>query len=245
MEWIAALVAFATVFLAYAVFAIAAFGTALIAAPVLAQFMPVAKVVPLLSLLDLVASASSLLRLRRSVSRPELMRLLPWLVGGAIAGAWLLLVLPAKAMMIALGAFVALYGVRGLVRRGEPRLLSHRWAPAFGLAGGVLGGMFGTGGFIYAMYLSRRLDPEPMRATQSALIALATSIRVTIFAVAGVYSDPVLLLFLALLLPAMALGLYAGGHMRLRLSSEHFLRVLHTLLAASGLALVWRALATP
>jgi len=242
---IAAAVAAPTVFLAYGVFAIAAFGTALIAAPVLAQVMPVAKVVPLLSLLDFVAAVSSLLRLRRSVSRSELMRLLPWMIAGAIAGASLLLVLPARAMMIALGAFVALYGLRGLLRTGVPPLLSHRWAAPFGLAGGVLGGMFGTGGFIYAMYLSRRLEGEAMHATQSALIALATAIRVSIFAFAGVYSDPALMLLFALLLPAMALGLFAGHRVRPHLSRTQFLRFLHVLLVGSGLALAARALAMP
>jgi uncharacterized membrane protein YfcA len=235
-------VAAAAVFAAYAVFAIAAFGTALVAAPVLAQVMPVAKVVPLLSLLDLIAAVASLLRLRGNVSRAELVRLLPAMVIGAIAGAWLLLVLPARAMMLALGAFVTLYGLRGLLHRGEPRLLSQRWAPVFGLAGGTLGGMFGTGGFIYAMYLSRRLEADAMRATQSALISLSTLIRVSIFAFAGVYSDPGLLLLFALLVPAMVLGLFAGNRMRLRLSRVQFFRVLYALLAASGLALAWRAL---
>ncbi len=49
--------------------------------------------------------------------------------------------------------------------------------------------MFGSGGFIYAMYLSRRLDDkDAMRATQSALIALSTFTRVVIFALAGIYT---------------------------------------------------------
>ena len=241
---LAAAVAAPTVFLAYAVFAIAAFGTALIAAPVLAQVMPVAKVVPLLSLLDFIAAAASLLRLRGSVSRAEMKRLLPWMVVGAAAGAWLLLVLPARATMLALGVFVAAYGVRGLLSRGEPKALSHRWAAPFGLVGGALGGMFGTGGFIYAMYLSRRLESDAMRATQSALIFLSTLIRTVIFALAGVYADADLLLLFALLLPAMALGLFAGNRVRLRLGRVQFLRILHALLAASGIALVWRALST-
>jgi uncharacterized membrane protein YfcA len=242
LDWLPAAVGAAAVFVAYGIFAIAAFGTALVAAPVLAQVMPVAKVVPLLSLLDLIAAVSSLVRLRGNVSRPELMRLLPGLVVGAIAGASLLLVLPARSMMFALGVFVALYGLRGLFFPREPGTLSPRWALPFGLAGGLLGGMFGTGGFIYAMYLSRRLDAEAMRATQSILISLSSSIRVTIFAIAGVYADSALLLLFALLLPAMLLGLYAGNHVRLRLSRAQFLRVLHALLAGSGLALAWRAL---
>ena len=102
--------------------------------------------------------------------------------------------------------------------------------------------MFGTGGFIYAMYLSRRLDAETMRATQSTLITLSSAIRVSVFAVAGVYSDTALLLLFALLLPVMALGLFAGHRIRLRLSRAQFLRVLHVLLAGSGAALAWRAL---
>ncbi|MGQ0650991.1 MAG: TSUP family transporter [Betaproteobacteria bacterium] len=103
--------------------------------------------------------------------------------------------------------------------------------------------MFGTGGFIYAMYLGRRLEAEAMRATQSALLSLSTIIRVTIFALAGVYADPALLLLFALMLPAMVLGLFAGHRVRLRLSRAQFFRVLYALLAASGAALVWRALA--
>ena len=242
MDWLAASVGAAAVFTAYAIFAIAAFGTALVAAPVLAQVMPVAKVVPLLSLLDLLAAASSFLRLRRNVSRAELVRLVPFLVVGAAGGAYALLVLPAKLMMLALGLFVALYGLRGLFHSGEPGVLSQRWAPVFGLVGGLLGGMFGTGGFIYAMYLSRRLDAEAMRATQGALITLSSSIRVTVFAIAGVYSDTAMLLLFALLLPVMALGLLAGHRVRLRPSRAQFLRFLHLLLAASGGALAWRAL---
>jgi uncharacterized membrane protein YfcA len=243
LDWPAAAVACAAVFTAYFVFAIAAFGTALIAAPILAQVMPVAKVVPLLSLLDFFAAVGSLVRFRRDVSRAELVRLPPWMIAGAIAGASLLLVLPARAMMIALGVFVAGYGIRGLLGSGPPPLLSERWAPLFGLAGGVLGGMFGTGGFIYAMYLSRRLEADGLRATQSALLSLSTLIRVSIFAVAGVYADRELQLLFALLVPAMVLGLFAGHRVRLHLGRAQFYRILCALLAASGAALLWRALA--
>jgi len=51
-SWITLLIAIPTLAIAYAIFGIAGFGTALIAAPVLAQIMPVATIVPLLALLD-------------------------------------------------------------------------------------------------------------------------------------------------------------------------------------------------
>jgi hypothetical protein len=50
--------------------------------------------------------------------------------------------------------------------------------------------MFGSGGFVYAIYLSRRLnDKDAIRATQSALIGLGTLTRVLLFLAVGIYSD--------------------------------------------------------
>ncbi|HMN82387.1 MAG TPA: sulfite exporter TauE/SafE family protein, partial [Burkholderiaceae bacterium] len=43
--------------IAYVIFGLAGFGTALVAGPVLAHFVPVATIVPLLALLDFVAAA--------------------------------------------------------------------------------------------------------------------------------------------------------------------------------------------
>ena len=51
--------------LAYIVFGIAGFGTALVAGPILILFMPLSKIVPLLVLLDFVAAFGNLLPSRR------------------------------------------------------------------------------------------------------------------------------------------------------------------------------------
>jgi uncharacterized membrane protein YfcA len=65
--------------------------------------------------------------------------------------------------------------------------------------------------------------------------------RVFLFLVVGIYSDPQLLLLAILSSPAMAVGLYAGHRITLRMSREQFLRVLHLLLVGTGAALVMRA----
>lgn len=54
---------------AYIVFGIAGFGTALIAGPVLIHFMPLAKIIPLLVLLDFVAAFGNWLPARKAVAR--------------------------------------------------------------------------------------------------------------------------------------------------------------------------------
>ena len=230
--------------IAYIIFGIAGFGTALIAAPVLAQTLPVSAIVPLLALLDCLAAIVNGVKLSDKIARREMMWLVPLMIAGSLVGAWLLLVIPPKPMMLALGIFVVGYALYALFTPAARVGLKQVFVVPFGLIGGIFSAMFGSGGFIYAMYLSRRLeDKDAMRATQSALIALSTFTRVVIFALAGVYADFKLLALALLLVPAMLIGLHVGHHITLRMTREQFLRVLNFVLIATGTALILRALA--
>jgi uncharacterized membrane protein YfcA len=242
-SWTILAFAIPTLVIAYIIFGIAGFGTALIAAPVLAQIMPVATIVPLLALLDCLAAIVNGVTLSDRIAKRELMWLVPLMIAGSLVGAWLLLVVPAKPMMLALGIFVVGYALYALFTPAARVGLKQVFVVPFGLIGGVFSAMFGSGGFIYAMYLSRRLDDKnAMRATQSALIALSTFTRVIIFALVGIYSDLKLLALALLLAPAMLIGLYAGHHITLRMTREQFLRVLSLVLIATGTTLILRAL---
>ena len=125
-------------------------------------------------------------------------------------------------------------------------MIGRGWVVPIGTLGGVFSGMFGSGGFIYAMYLTRRLtDKDEMRATQSALISLSTLTRAAIFFAAGVYADLQNLLFAAACVPAMALGTWLGHRATLTMSREQFLKTIHCLLIVSGGALLVRGLMLP
>lgn len=237
-------VALPTVALAYVIFGIAGFGTALIAAPVLAHAMPVAAIVPMLALLDCAAAIVNGLRIGDKVARDELVVLVPLMIAGSLVGAWLLLIVPPRPMMLALGLFVVAYAVYALLARQPQGRLSRGWVLPFGGIGGIASAMFGSGGFIYAIYLGRRLaDKDAIRATQSALIGLSTLTRASIFALAGVYTDGRLLVLALLLVPGMLLGTWAGHHVTLRLTRDQFLRIIYVILIASGATLVLRAIA--
>lgn len=226
----------------YLVFGMTGFGTALVAAPILAHAMPVASIVPLLALLDCAAAATAGVRIGDKVDTTELKRLVPLMVVGTLIGATLLLYVPARPMMLALGVFVTGYALYGLLAAPPKRHIPAIWVVPLGTIGGIFSAMFGSGGPLYAMYLSRRLfDRDAMRATQTALIGLATFSRAIIFAIAGFYSDwhiPVLAL---MLLPVMAIGILTANRVASRLSREKFLRVLHVVLIGSGISLVVRA----
>jgi uncharacterized membrane protein YfcA len=235
-------IALPAIVVAYAIFGVAGFGAALISAPVLAHALPLATIVPLLALLDCVASAINGIRIGDKVAKDELVFLVPLMAVGSIVGIKLLLVIPPLPMMLALGIFVVGYALYGFLAPPATGTISRGWVALFGSAGGIFSGMFGSGGPLYALYLSRRLhDRDAFRATQTTLIGLATFTRGVIFAIAGVYSDwhiPALALLLA---PAMLIGTFIGHHMTLRLSREAFLRILYALLIATGASLIVRA----
>jgi uncharacterized protein len=67
-------------------------------------------------------------------------------------------------------------------------------------------------------------------------------IRVGLFLLAGRLLDADLLLLVLLLLPALALGLYIGHHISLRLDRRRFMQVLYGVLLLTGGSLVIRSL---
>ncbi len=237
------LVAESALLAGYLVFGMVGFGTTLVAGPMLAHVLPLSTVVPALALTDFCAACTNGLRLGPLVERSEVWRLVPSMFAGSAVGAWLLFSVPVNTLMLMLGVFVVLYALNGLRPKAPQSPVAPRWAWFFGAAGGVLSALFGAGGWVYSIYLSRRLDdPQRIRATQTAVLVVSSSIRVGLFLVAGRYFDGALLALVLCLLPAMALGLYAGHHITLRLNRQRFMQVLYGVLLLTGTSLVVRAL---
>ena len=171
----------------------------------------------------------------------ELLRLLPFMALGCTLGVVFLLQLKSDLLMLLMGLFITAYALYSLALKVRPASLAGWWAAPMGTVGGLFGALFGSGGFLYALYLSARLpDKAQVRATQSALISCSTLVRLTLFLVAGVYADRQLLLMAACLLPVMVIGLWAGRRLAHRLSREVFVRLVTWLVLASGLALIAR-----
>ncbi|MDP1654676.1 MAG: sulfite exporter TauE/SafE family protein [Hylemonella sp.] len=237
------LVAEPVITVAYVVFGLVGFGSTLVSAPLLAHLLPVSTVVPTLALTDMIASWSNGWRLSQHVARQELVRLVPALFAGSALGAWLLFTLPVKLLMPLLGAFVVLYALNGLRPKAVPSPISPRWAWWYGSVGGVFSALFGAGGWVYSVYLLRRLDdPQQIRATQTAVLMFSSVVRVALFLLAGRLLDTQLLWLVLALLPAVGLGLFIGHHISLRLDRRRFLLLLHSVLLLTGSSLLLRSL---
>ncbi|MBD2796573.1 sulfite exporter TauE/SafE family protein [Xenorhabdus sp. 18] len=226
---------------AYVIFGIAGFGTALIASPVMALYIPVAKIIPLLALLDMCAAIVNVSRDGRNAQWSELKRLIPLMIVGSLFGAAILLKTRPDILLLALGAFVVFYAIYSLSGLKPAPQFSPKAAVPFGLAGGMFSALFGSGGFIYAIYLSGRIEQkDAFRITQTTLIGLSTLTRVVIFALAGVYLDVDLLLLALILVPGMLVGITLGRYFTLKMSREQFLNLISVILLASGSMLVFK-----
>jgi len=223
---------------AYLVRGIAGFGSGLIAIPLLALMLPLTIVVPLVGLLDYLASLGHGVKHRQAIHWREILPLLPFTFAGVLTALYLFKTVDALLLKRILGGFIllyALYSIFGLTPHGKG---SRRWALPAGGLGGLIGTLFGTGGPFYVIYLHLRgLSPLSFRATAATIFLIDGSSRIIGYTASGLYRSDTLLLFAAAL-PVMVIGMYIGGHIHTNLSPRTFQRAIALLLVGSGLALL-------
>ncbi len=208
----------------------------------LAHFLPLQFVVPFVLVLDFTASIALGGKTRKHLNWSELKPLLPFSAAGVLLGATMLIHMPREPLLIGLGVFVLIFGVRTLLNIHGEKPISRLWAVAAGLTGGTVGALFGTGGPPYIIYLSHRLkDKAELRATFSGLFTLEGGLRIITFLATGLLLQNGMLVALLAALPVMAIGLYLGHRAHLGISSRQMFYLIGVLLIGSGASLVWKA----
>jgi uncharacterized membrane protein YfcA len=246
LPWVTLACSAAIVLLAYVVFGLTGFGASIVAIPLLVHFFSLRFAVPLMLVFDLSASLLLGLRNRRYLSRPELLRLLPWLALGMIGGVTMLVRVPERWLLLVLGSFVVLYALWSLLNRLPTASVSRHWALPSGLIGGAFTALYGTGGPIYTIYLARRLsDKDVLRATIGSVVFCTALIRLVLFTGSGFYAQHGLIALAIALVPFAVLGYFAGSALHARLAAKQAVRIVWLLLVLSGAGLVARAIGMP
>jgi uncharacterized membrane protein YfcA len=231
------------IFAGYLIFGVTGFGASPITIPVLVHVLPLAFVLPLAALLDLGSALPLGFHTRRQADTRELLTLVPFTVLGLALGITFLISLPRAATLRALGLFVCAYAIHLLLRREPARRLTRWWAAPAGIAGGVVGALFGMGGPPYVAYIAGRIpDPAAQRATISHMVILNVGLRVVAFALAGFLASRALWIAAAFLLPAAWIGVWAGHHVHVRVAPATVARAVSAALFVSGAALITRTL---
>jgi hypothetical protein len=226
---------------AYTVFGLSGFGSTVISVPILAHFLPITYLVPLMALLDLASAAFIGTSGREHVAKTEMKRIVPFMFVGFVAGATLLVGVSDDYLRAALGIFAIAVGLHGIFNPGVHGVISAWWSVPAGIVGGALATVFGAGGPIYATYLSGRLhDKHEMRSTMSALISISAFTRAAIYVVAGLILHLSMMAGLVLLAPFVWIGLKLGHRIHVGLTQQQMRRAVGGVLLLTGGSLLVR-----
>lgn len=228
------------------------FGFSLVAVPLLAVAAGPKDAVVLASVLAVASTAGLAVRFRDQVDRPLAGRLLAGACAGLPFGAVVLQLVPADALLLAIGVVVLAIGVVVLVftvvlaRRGAPTVDDRPVRTSGDLAAGLLCGLLttsvGTNGPPVVLRLQAHgLAAGQFRATASAVFVGCNLAAVAVFA-AGGRVDRDLLVQAAVALPGLVVGLWAGDHVHRRLPAERFRTMVLGLMVLTALAAVVAAL---
>ena len=233
------------IFGAYFIFGISGFGSSIISVPLLVQMYPLKTVVPMMVIVDICASLYVGRKSSQDAKLKELTWLFPFSLIGMILGGVLLVRAPSEPLLIALGCFALINGIRVLWQRnsemGDP--INKWWAAPFGFLGGVFTALFATGGPIYVSYLSLRIkDPRALRATMALTIFMLTFLRLTFMLVTGLILSWSVIGLAVCLMPATFLGIWLGTHVHTKLSGPAVRITFAAILIFSGTMLLIRQL---
>jgi uncharacterized membrane protein YfcA len=223
---------------AYTFRGVTGFGSGLIAIPLLVLILPISIVIPMMVLLDFVASVSHSIKHREVAEWKIIYPLLPFTVIGVLIALFIFKTVDTNLLVKSLGVFILLFALYSLISPKPHKQGSKLWVAPAGMFGGLVGTLFGTGGPFYVIYLQlRQLDKAAFRATVASIFMIDGGIRVGGFALSGFFNHQTLLLT-ALGLPIMGLAMYIGGHIHTSISQTTFHRAIGILLLGSGVALL-------
>ena len=223
----------------YTVFGLSGFGSTVIAIPVLAHFLPVSYLVPLMVILDMTSATLMGTRGRKQVAVIELKRILPFTFIGFVVGTTALVKVPDDYLRPALAVFTMLIGLNSILNPRPKGRISPWWCIPTGVVGGSVATVFGAGGPLYVTYLSGRLeDKTEIRSTMSALISISAFSRAIIYAVAGLLLHAAVLEGGLALAPFVYLGLKLGHRIHVGLTQEQMRRLVGAIVLVTGALLL-------
>ena len=228
---------------AFTVRSAAGFGAVLIAMPMLAFIMPVSTAVSVTTALTAITSVHQVSRGWRRVAWQQFAIMAFYSAIGIGLGFYCISMLDERALRHGLGVFLILYAIYALATANASRVISAHWrgvlAAGTGIAGGLLGTLFGAGvGPIYVVYFSAlRLEREIFRVTMTTVVLLGGVARIAGYASFGFY-EPASFVLIAIGLPLVIVGSWLGDRVIRKLEPKTFGWLIGALIFLSGIALL-------
>lgn len=233
----------ATIIVAFTVRGATGFGGGALATPLLALALPVHVVVPVVTVLNFVASIEHGIRHSRQILWRQVLFIAPFLLVGVLIGLYLLKALQGEALRKGLGGFVIAYALFAFTTSSRPlrvpRAILRPLGAFLSTASGFVGTLFGgAAGPLVAIYLSNlELEAAVFRVTITVTLFLLAGMRITGYTGLGLYDRPTLIV-LGVSLPFMWVGARLADRVAKKLSAPAFNRIVGATMLVSGGALL-------
>jgi uncharacterized membrane protein YfcA len=219
------------------------FGSSIMLMPVLVFAFGPREAVPVMAIAAVMANLSRVMAWWRSIDWRAALAYASTAVPAAALGARTLLVLPPRAVEVALGAFfVAMIGVRRVLAAQQVRLAPWHLAAAGALVGFLTGIVVSTGPITVPIFLAYGLVKGAFIATEAAASLAVYVAKVAVFGSFGAL--PVGVVVKGLLVGATLMaGAFIARRVVATMPAERFHWLMDGVLLVSGVALLGMALA--
>jgi len=231
------------VFLASLVRGFLGFGNALVAMPLLALFMHMNVVTPLVALQAFLMVPIMLVRSWRHICLKNAWRLTLGAAFGTPIGLIFLKDAHEQVVQLVLAVVIAAFSLYSLLRPSLLRLHTDRGAVVAGFLAGLLGGAYNTNGPPLVMYgAMRRWPPEKFRATLQGFFLLSGIMILAGHAAAGLWTAAVFR-YLFLSIPVIVVAMLLSRRYGSRIPAGKFDKLVYVMLLVIAGMLALKAVA--
>ncbi len=215
---------------------ITGFGAAMVAIPLIANFIPLEIAVPASTPIVLTLNLQVAWKYRHHIRRAPLCHLLMGSLAGTVVGLWSYQAVNSEALKSGMGLFVAAYALYNLrAPQHSPCSLGPGWGIGAGFASTVLGAIFGFNGPPLALYVSKTgWGQEETKGLLGACFIVTGSIILAGQLLAGLHNSQTITGYLTGC-PGTLLGGALGLSLSRRISQNMYQKAVLLLLFASGI----------
>lgn len=244
----------AVIFAARLLETIIGFGGTILALPILALLVPTLEIegflVPVLALGNIFCCAGIVFAGRREIIWREFGIIILWmavglpigfLLAGVAAEAWLRLILGCFVLIIAVSMLWQASRM-GAQQPGMEGTLTRLYLRAVLVVGGIVHGIFTTGGPLLVIYATRALKSKGLFRVTLAMVWLTLNLVMAAGWIATDRIAPEAWAVAGITLPFILVSLLAGNYLHHRLPEDTFRKVVYVLLLLAGASLVYKSL---
>jgi uncharacterized protein len=217
------------------------FGSILLALPLLAIFLDIKTVIPLVALIAFCITIILFIQLWEHLDWKKIYPLFFGALPGIPLGVFFLKKLDKDHIQWILGLILIAYSLYSLFSRFPDKHMRKGWGYLFGFFSGCLGGALSAAGPPVIVYTSLQTwSKDTIKVTLQGFFLVSGAIVIFFQAMSGLTTILVLRYFF-ISLPLIVLGTYTGSFFYGKVREEHYKKVMLILLALLGGFMIYRA----